>query len=333
MKITLVLFLSLTIAVLVSGCAFAQVSESHTWTVKLKVVDDDGTPVTGAAVAIAYPVPRPPNQTIDNGEESSARVKGLTDTSGIFVVSHSSQPGFLGFPLGIRIQKEGYYSSWIQHDFGPGYDTSKWNPSLTLVLKKIGKPIPMYARQAQIELPAVDKPIGFDLMKYDWVAPYGKGEQSDIVFETHRNWVSRHDFDSTLRITFLNPNDGLLIAPVLDSLGSSGPRIAVTAPLNGYIPELERELGNSPTSGWKNDSKDQNYYLRLRTVLDENGNVKSALYGKFYGDFTLDPINSQTTLVLFTYYLNPTPNSRNVEFDPQKNLFENLPDKQQVSTP
>ena len=60
----------------------------------------------------------------------------------------------------------------------------------------------MYARRAQIEVPAVDKPIGFDLMEYDWVAPYGKGKQSDLVFETHRRWASRQDFDSTTKITF-----------------------------------------------------------------------------------------------------------------------------------
>ena len=48
----------------------------------------------------------------------------------------------------------------------------------------------------------------------------------------------------------------------------------------------------------------------VSTVLDANGNVKSALYGKIYGDF-----------MKFTYYLNPTPNSRNMEFDPKNNLL------------
>ncbi|MGH7991175.1 MAG: hypothetical protein ACREDS_13420 [Limisphaerales bacterium] len=71
----------------------------------------------------------------------------------------------------------------------------------------------------------------------------------------------------------------------------------------------------------------------MRTVLDENGRVKSAFYGKIYGDFTLDPINSKTTLILFTYYLNPTPNDRNVESDPSRNLFGNLPAMQRVKDP
>ena len=65
-----------------------------------------------------------------------------------------------------------------------------------------------------------------------------------------------------------------------------------------------------------------NYYFRVRTVLDGNGNVKSALYGKIYGDF-----------MQFNYYLNPTPNDRNVEFDPKKNLMENLGPLESVSEP
>lgn len=40
------------------------------------------------------------------------------------------------------------------------------------------------------------------------------------------------------------------------------------------------------------------------------GNIISAQYGKIYGDF-----------LAFTYYLNPSPNDRNVEFDPDQNLF------------
>ena len=94
-----------------------------------------------------------------------------------------------------------------------------------------------------------------------------------------------------------------------------------------------RELSNTPSGGWKDDAKDQNYYFRIRTVSDEKGVVKSALYGKLYGDFALDPINSKTTWILFTYYLNPTPNSQNIEFDPNQNLLKDLPASQQVKDP
>jgi hypothetical protein len=51
------------------------------------------------------------------------------------------------------------------------------------------------------------------------------------------------------------------------------------------------------------------------------------------GDIRLDPINSKTRILLFTYYLNPTPNDRNLEFDPKRNLFTNLKDEERVTAP
>ena len=66
----------------------------------------------------------------------------------------------------------------------------------------------------------------------------------------------------------------------------------------------------------------RNYYFRVRTKLDENGNVVSARYGKIYGDF-----------MQFSYYFNPTPNDRNVEFDPKQNLMTNLKPDEGVNEP
>jgi hypothetical protein len=48
----------------------------------------------------------------------------------------------------------------------------------------------------------------------------------------------------------------------------------------------------------------------------------SANYGKIYGAF-----------MNFTYYLNPTRNDRNVQFDPKRNLFTNLKDDERVTAP
>ncbi len=57
-------------------------------------------------------------------------------------------------------------------------------------------------------------------------------------------------------------------------------------------------------------------------ALDEHGNVKSALYGKIYGDF-----------MQFVYYLNPGANDRNVEFDPKHNLLTGLRSSEEVTRP
>ena len=36
---------------------------------------------------------------------------------------------------------------------------------------------------------------------------------------------------------------------------------------------------------------------------------------------------------MFTYYLNPTPNDRNMEFDPTRNLLTGLKEAEKVSVP
>lgn len=58
-------------------------------------------------------------------------------------------------------------------------------------------------------------------------------------------------------------------------------------------------------------------YLRTRVKLDDKGNVVSANSAKIMGDFRI----MATGLLSFTYYFNPTPNDRNLEFAPKKNLF------------
>lgn len=293
--------------------AFAQTESAHEWKVTLKVVDDAGQAVAGAETSVNY---------------LTNRFIGFTDTNGIFTASHLDH----SVQLSLQAHKPGYYSFAMQYLLGFRYDPATWNPTVQLVLQRITKPIPMYARRAQIQIPAVDKPIGFDLVEYDWIAPYGNGKHSDIVFSAHRRWVSRNDFNATLKIMFSNPGDGVLIAPNQPK-PSSGPRILAPAPVDGYIPEDLREIGNTPSEGWKDSAKDQNCYFRIRTTRDENGIVNSALYGKMYGDFGLDPINSKTLWILFTYYLNPTSNSRDIEFDPNQNLFKDLPEMLQVKDP
>jgi len=66
----------------------------------------------------------------------------------------------------------------------------------------------------------------------------------------------------------------------------------------------------------------RNYYFRVRTKVDDRGNIVSAHYGKIYGDF-----------MQFKYYLNPTINDRNVEFDPEQNLMKNLKFNEGVEAP
>src|SRR5208283_4458364 len=86
---------------------------------------------------------------------------------------------------------------------------SKWNPTATLVLKKIGKPIAMYAKWINTHVPAIDKPIGYDLMVGDWITPYGKGVNTDFLFTGHFEKLADGESDFTLTVSFPKPGDGI----------------------------------------------------------------------------------------------------------------------------
>ena len=58
--------------------------------------------------------------------------------------------------------------------------------------------------------------------------------------------------------------------------------------------------------------------------------IKKAYYGKIYGDFDLCEIKNALTNIEFLYYLNLTPNDRNLEWDMKTNL---CPVQKRISNP
>ena len=128
----------------------------------------------------------------------------------------------------------------------------------------------------------------------------------------HFEQRAANDFDYKLVVSFPNPGDGIQRFEVPALNLTSALRSPHTAPEDGYKAEWVKTTSRRPGEREKYQNDDSlNFFFRVRTVLDEKGNVKSAHYGKIYGDF-----------MNFRYFLNPTPNSRNVEFDPSKNLLK-----------
>ena len=237
-------------------------------------------------------------------------VKETTDANGLCSASHTDS----SWDLGVIAKESGYYDTHCGYQFY--YDNKRRNPSFTLILKKIGKPIAMYAKSiTYIKFPVFNKPVGYDLMLGDWVAPYGKGITADFLFtENHINANSGYTFS----VSFPNNGDGIqeFNAPAMlqnATMGQSDLRSSHEAPVDGYQSQYEQTQG---------PDLNRNYYFRVRTKLDSNGNVVSTHYGKIYGDF-----------MQFRYYLNPTLNDRNVEFDPKENLLGGLEAFERVKAP
>ena len=281
------------------------------WNATVKVVDENGQPVADATVSIFLTLP-PLSFPDDNGKYKG-KISGTTDVSGQFAATHDDRTGNLGFKIG----KTGYYASHYSRTLrDPEENANDRNISITLVLKKIGTPIPMGAKKIDsLKVPEFNKNIGYDLMVGDWVAPYGKGLSVDLFFsETHTNLGSKY----ILSVTFPNSGDGVqeFDAPLFVQSspdGMSDLKSLHEAPINGYQPTaFQTESVNL----------NRNFYFRVRTKMDENGHVVSACYGKIYGD-----------LGQFIYYCNPIPNNRNIEFDPKENLIHGLRPNEGVNAP
>jgi hypothetical protein len=296
---------------------FADPCPPRPWTVTLKIVDEIGVPVTNAECTVSFTLPTKPEEEYRSGTKS-----GFTDSNGVFMTANVDCTSRLGF----RIKKDGYYPTRERYEFDRQQlqERKIRVPEQTLVLKKIRNPIPMFARDVHENPPVTNKPIGFDLAAGNWVAPHGTGKVSDIIFTKYYETKSQTEYRYIITVSFPNSGDGIQESSRSISLfEGSELRSPHEAPIDGYSTNLTKEAssGFGKPSVFDFDAK-RNYFFRVRTVLDEKGNVKSAHYGKIYGDF-----------MTFTYYLNPQPNSRNLEFDTTRNLMKDVGRGGHVSRP
>lgn len=287
----------------------------HKGKITLKVVDESGSPIRGASVGMGF-------EQYVNGHYKGIPVSGKTDAEGKF-----SGAGHGTNVVSVGAEKDGYYRSLGEYRFKEKkrWHWEPWNPEVTLVLRKIENPVPMYVKDTKaslIEIPEIGKKVGFDLMEFDWIAPYGKGRYSDLIFLLTRAVRGNLDFESTLTITFPNKSDGLIVINQDLTFGSQL-KLPRLAPVSGYenklVRMIKRELGK-PLS--ENSDKNNNYIFRVRSE-EINGNLLRAIYGKMYGDIEFDPRSSKTAHIFFRYYINPD-HTRNLEFDPKRNLFTDL---------
>ena len=212
----------------------------------------------------------------------------------------------------------------------------KWLPYdevQTITLQKIGKKIPLFVKEARPKrkqdlTTASDRKFCYDLVKGDWMPPFGKGEQADIEFKL----LPREDFGmgmgpsgipdpafrDTIQVEFVGNDNG--IVKVLPPLGAV---LKVRmAPEDGYRNKFNIWFGQTKTmQDDTNIDKNACHAFRIRTIKDSQGEIVSALYGKIYGDFRISyRYYLIPTGVSFTYYLNLTPNDRNLEWDMKHNL-------------
>lgn len=302
-------------------CAWFSSADAFEKTAKFSVivVDDNGNPVGSAKVGVGFERNFNARDSIGHQQESDSNGKATFSDSTSGYVTYGAK-------------KEGYYNSYYSYTFTKvnTFRWIPWNPELTVVLRKIKNPVPMYARRAKIKIPVVGKDVGFDLIKYDWVTPYGKGIHSDFIFNLSRNFTAWDEQDCELNIKVSNKYDGIQLDEEDRKYGSVF-KLKRYAPDSNYKNIIHLFI-HAHNGIWKSNVKEtDNYYFRIRCT-EKNEKFIQAMYGKIVGELDFSPINTKTAIIVFDYYLNPD-YSQNLEFDPKRNLFVNLSEFEQITAP
>lgn len=312
--------LALCLFLLLAGCSIEALLPEGC--VTIVVFDEDGRTIEGMNVGIGF------EKNTGSGTRGIP-VRGKTDARGRFTGKHHTLN-----TVQYRAYKEGYYESSGTYKF-QGEAAKKWqpwNPELVLVMRRIERRVPMYARDTQdskhLELPALDKAVGFDLVKYAWVRPYGPGEHADLVFKAQKNYLDDDNYEAQLSLTFTNSDDGIITIKE-DRFATSEFKLPRYAPAQGYEKRLtiiEKRVSGRVVES--TESETDNYIFRVRSK-DGRRRVPETMYGKILGGIRIDPMGTKTAIILFKYYLNPD-HSPNLEFDPSKNLFTGLKSFEEV---
>jgi len=257
-----------------------------------KVVDESGAPVGGASIKM---------MANDKPLANSSVYQKTSDSQGLF-----SLHGAKGAALSISVSKAGYYSTaatkgrfvygGVRGDDDPINPTTS-NPSI-FILRKRGEAEPLFAVDRDVVVPKNGQPIEISLRTGRTV----RAGQGDMVVEC---WTSNEGidpnqnerFDWRMRLTI--PNGGLT---------ERDGEFAFIAPEAGYRPSEEIDMPKDAET-WKSAFQ-QEYFLKTGTGSFARINLRLSAGG---GHF-----------VTVRAHLNPTPGSRNLEFDPAK-AIEPLP--------
>jgi hypothetical protein len=294
---------------------FAMASPTAKFTIL--VVDSHGVPIQGADARISLMVSK---STGWGGK--TYFVSGKTNNEGLFTGEGETQ-AYATYSA----SADGYYGTGIKFDDFTGVSGilgfrkwQPWNPILKVVLKKIKNPIAMYAYQTgRIEISKNDGFFGYDLVKGDWVSPHGKGITSDFLFKLEYLDMGGGSVTQSFILAFSNAADGIQAFKAADSQGSqliSSHHAPSSAYKNILDQKIVWESGKGTTYSSYKKGDGTNYYFRVRC---DGEKLDTCLYGKIYENIRFD----SETLSL-NYYLNPSQNDTNVEFEREKNLFKNL---------
>ena len=288
--------------------------------VSVEVRDEAGLPISNAVVSVSTQKKlmfgygsRPDHfeWTSNVTDEAGMASIGFDCCTADFSCQASAQ-GYYGEKIG-----KGRFAAVENQDLTMRFLSVSTN--LSFVLRRKICPIPMYSHGAMLNLriPSWGNYIGYDLMRCDWVTPYGSGETADfeILFqrEEAEGIVKRMG-----KMRFAQDGAGAYVSKKIVSDGLVSAHVADTNAVYGT--EFESMIcvdRRHPAESTVKDiiSEEEYMVLRTRPKLDLEWNVISVNYSKIYG-----PIRIDKEFHFGQSSFNPTPNDPNLEYDVTRNL-------------
>ena len=289
----------------------------HAGAVTLKIVDDDGNIVSDADVFTHFV----------NFSKIQRDFRTKSDENGLY---HAK--GYTISHLFYIISKNGYYNtewqySFIRKDQGKARKRNKWlpwivrwepwNPTETVVLKRIKNPIAMKVREVEFLLPSKEQYYPFDLDVGDLVEPYGTGKKANIYIYYYANMKNMFAGKTIFKFAVKDKNTGYRRTQFEEY--SKYQTIYLTS-INNYTNLLEFVSESTEDKQIIDTKLKKNEYIVFKCQNNTNSTMYN--YGKIYPRLSCWTQEDQSVKVKFTYYYNPIPNDRNLEFDPKQNLID-----------
>ena len=278
--------------------------------IELHIADDDGTPVPDAKIKAYLGM---------NFRPLGTWIDGTTDTNGVFVLEGKT----CGDEIEVHVSKNGYYDSRLNLSYatmGAEHEVfeGKWQPygsRRRIILRNIRNPIDMphedflkfnYTK-------SINKWIGYDIKENDYVAPYGKGKESDfeVYIDWNGEWLPRYS-GMVVKIRFTEPFSGYCPCDINAESDFKGPYDALVA--SDFL--TSAEFSDSVQTGGEHKGISFNrlkcWVVRSRCKVSPGGMLSSANYSMI-SDIAFTCKNGGYGGFCVTGVFNPTPNDTNLE--------------------
>jgi hypothetical protein len=245
-----------------------------------KVVDEKGAPISGALAKMG---------AADQPLKTGTQYKRVTDANGLFAVTDAK-----GLSISVNVSKEGYYQTdrsrgQLSYHYPSGNKMALPTPNdpAVFVLRKMGETESLiYRPERAVRLPKNGNPVEINL---ETGSTIGKGDLKVQCWTNDQSKNERGEYDWKCVLTV--PRGGLV---------ERTDAFAFVAPEDGYQESIEL----LPSSEKWSAHVERQFFLKL----------SDSRYARIIFDMRT---GSEHFFVIESYF-NPTPGSRNLEFDPAK---------------